>query len=254
MTIDPLLTRLNALSLHGIAAHWADIQDKTLLNTFITWEELIRTERSLHRRLTSARLGRFKPLSEFDWAWPKRIDREAIEHLQDLDFMTNAINVILFGPNGVGKSMIACNVAYSAIMHGHTALFVTAAQLVSDLAAQESDRSLRLRLKYYAQPQLLVIDEVGYLPFTSRSADMLFQLISERYEKKSTIITTNKAFSDWGEVFLSAACVVSMVDRLIHHSEIITIDAESYRLKEANAKLQATKAGKKAKLVKKIMS
>ncbi len=251
MTTDLLLTRLNALSLHGIAAHWNEIQDKTTLSTFITWEEEMRTERSLNRRLTAAHLGRFKPLSKFDWAWPKHIDRDAIEHLQDLDFMTNAINVILFGPNGVSKSMIACNVAYSAIMQGRTALFVTAAQLVSDLAAQESDRSLRQRLKYYGQPQLLVIDEVGYLPFTSRSADMLFQLISERYEKKSTIITTNKAFCDWGEVFLSAACVVSMVDRLIHHSEIITIDAESYRLKEANAKLQAVKAGKKVRAVKK---
>jgi DNA replication protein DnaC len=254
MHIDPLLARLHALNLHGIAAHLSEIQDKTFLSTYLDWEEKIRTERSLHRRLTAARLGRFKPLSEFDWAWPNHIDRDAIEHLQGLDFMTNAINVILFGPNGVGKSMIACNVAYSAIMHGHTALFVTAAQLVSDLAAQESDRSLRLRLKYYAQPQLLIIDEVGYLPFTSRSADMLFQLISERYEKKSTLVTTNKAFSDWGEVFLSAACVVSMVDRLIHHSEIITIDAESYRLKEAHAKLQAVKVSKKAKAVKKTVS
>lgn len=247
MLIDALLNRVNALNLHGIAAHWDEVRDKEIITTLVTWEEQERAERSLNRRLTAAKLGRFKPLSEYDWDWPKECDREAIEHLLQLDFLTDAINIILCGPNGVGKSMIACNVAYTAVMQGHTVMFVTAAQLVGDLTAQESDRSLRQRLKYYIQPNLLVIDEVGYLPFSARGADMLFQLISERYEKKSTFITTNKAFSDWGEVFTSAACVVSMIDRLIHHSEIHNIEADSYRLKEALEKAK----GKKVKPAKK---
>ena len=156
MLIDTLLTRVNALNLHGIAAHWDEVRDKESMNAIVTWEEQERAERSLNRRLTAAKLGRFKPLSEFDWDWPEECDREAIEHLLQLDFLTDAINIILCGPNGVGKSMIACNVAYTAVMQGHTVMFVTAAQLVADLTSQESDRSLRQRLKYYIQPNLLV--------------------------------------------------------------------------------------------------
>jgi DNA replication protein DnaC len=244
---DPIFTRINALKLHGIIAHWDEIDNKEIFDKIAAWEENERTQRSLNRRLTAARLGRFKPLADFDWNWPRKCDRNVIENLMHLHFLNDASNIILSGPNGVGKSTIACNLAYQTIMQGHTAIFVTATQLLGDLTAQESDRALRQKLKHYAQPMLLVIDEVGYIPFSSRAADMLFQLISERYEKKSTIITTNKAFNEWGEVFPSAACVVSLVDRLIHHSEIISIDAESFRLKEAKEKAQ----GKKEKLLKK---
>ena len=247
MITNPLFTRINALKLHGLIAHWDEIEHKEILEKIATWEENERAQRSLTRRLTTANLGRFKPLSDFDWNWPTKCDRNTIEKLMHLDFLNDATNIILSGPNGVGKSMIACNLGYQAIMQGHTAIFITASKLLGDLAAQDSDRALRQKLKQYAQPTLLMIDEVGYLPFSSRAADILFQLISTRYEEKPTIITTNKAFNDWGEVFPSAACVVSLVDRLIHHSEIIGIEAESFRLKEAKEKAQ----GKKEKLVKK---
>ena len=231
--IDHLLARVKALKLHGVAAHWDELDYKDDIAQLVIWEEEERTGRSLKRRLTSAHLGRFKPLNEFDWGWPTKCDRKTIENLMQLSFLKEATNIILSGPNGVGKSTIACNLVYQTILQGHTACFVTASQLLGELTSQDSDRALRNKLKYYAKPSLVCIDEVGYLPFSNRGADMLFQLISERYEKKSTLITTNKPFTEWNEVFPNAACVVSLIDRLVHHSEIINIEAESFRLKEA---------------------
>ena len=145
------------------------------------------------------------------------------------------------GPNGVGKSTLAKNIAYHAVMQGHTAVCVAAAQMLGDLAAQDGDNALRRRLKYYAQPQVLLIDEVGYLSYGHRHADLLFEIVSRRYEAKSTIITTNRPFAEWAEVFPNAACVVSLVDRLIHHSEIIVIEGESYRMKEAKERASKKK-------------
>lgn len=196
-------------------------------------EEQERGRRSLERRLTNAHLGRFKPVCDFDWSWPKSCDRAAFESLMTLEFLKDAANVVLVGPNGVGKTTLACNIAYQAVVHGHTVLFTTAGQMLGDLAAIDSDTALRSRLRHYARPALLYIDEVGYLSYSNRHADLLFELVSRRYEKKSTIITTNKSFSGWNEVFPNAACVVSLIDRLVHHAEILEIQGNSYRLKEA---------------------
>ena len=150
-----------------------------------------------------------------------------------LDFLKDASNVVLVGPNCVGKTMCACNVGYQAVLAGHTALFTTAAQLLGELAALDSDSALRRKLRQYAAPDLLVIDEVGYLSFSNRYADLLFELISRRYQSKSTVVTTNRAFADWGEVFPNAACVVSLIDRLMHRAEVVRIEGDSYRQKEA---------------------
>ena len=120
-----------------------------------------------------------------------------------------------------------------ALLHGHTMRFTTAGALLVDLAALDSDSLLRRRLRDYAAPQLMVIDEAGYLSYSPRHADLLFELVSRRYDQKSTLITTNRPFAEWGEVFPGAACVVSLIDRLLHHAEIIAIAGESYRLKEA---------------------
>ena len=156
-----------------------------------------------------------------------------------LDFLKDATNIVLAGPNGVGKSTLARNIAHHAVVHGHTVLFTTAGQLLGELAALDSDSALRRRLRYYAAPTLLAIDEVGYLSYSNRHADLLFELISRRYESKSTLVTTNRPFAEWSEVFPNAACVVSLVDRLVHHAEIISIEGESYRLKEAHERSEA---------------
>lgn len=241
-TSDRLLQRAQELKLHGLIAHWEDIAQTSWIEPLITWEETERSQRSLERRLTSAQIGRFKMLADFDWSWPKKCDREAVEELMGLAFIKDATNIIFCGPNGVGKSTIARNLAYQAVIQGHTALFTTAGGMLNELAAQDGDNALRRRIHHYVQPTVLVIDEVGYLSYSNRHADLLFEIISQRYHKKPTLITTNKPFSEWREIFPNASCVVSLIDRLVHHSEIISIEADSFRLKEAKEQsLERTK-------------
>lgn len=243
--IDPAELRAQAsgLRLHGLLAHWsqvmADAQATQRLTQWLRWEAEERGRRSLERRLRAAHIGQFKPIADFDWSWPTQIDRVVMEELMTLQFMSDATNVILVGGNGLGKTMFASNLGYQAVLAGHTALFVTAGHLLGDLAALDSDSALRRRLRHYAAPDLLLIDEVGYLSYSNRHADLLFELVSRRYQHKSTVVTTNKAFADWGEVFPNAACVVSLVDRLMHRAELVRIEGESYRAKEAQERLAA---------------
>ncbi len=229
------------LRLHGLQRHWQELAEEhyPLLSTLLSWEFDERQQRSLERRLNSAKLGRFKPLNEFNWQWPTKIDSQAIHELMQLDFLTEARNIILIGSNGVGKSTVAQNLGYQAVMQGHTVVFTTAANMLSDLAAQDGDNALRRRLKHYTRPQLLVIDEIGYLSYSNRHADLLFEIINRRYEQNAIVVTTNRPFSEWNEVFPNASCVVSLIDRLVHHSQVIAIEGDSYRMKEAQE--QATK-------------
>jgi DNA replication protein DnaC len=231
--LEALHARAKALGLHGILAHWHEVSTAQWVEPLLEWEEQERGRRSLERRLRNAHIGRFKQACDFDWSWPKRCDRAAFEALMTLDFLSDAANVVLLGPNGIGKTTLARNIAYQAVIHGHTVLFTTAGQMLGDLAALDSDSALRSRLRHYAGPDLLAIDEIGYLSYSNRHADLLFQLVSRRYESKSTIITTNKSFGEWQGVFPNAACVVSLVDRLVHNAEILAFEGDSYRLKEA---------------------
>jgi DNA replication protein DnaC len=241
---DTLKQHATTLKLHGLLAHWDELTDAQLawIAQWLQWETQERQDRGLQRRLRAAHLGRFKPLADFDWDWPKQCDQATVSSLMRLDFIPEALNVILVGPNGVGKSMIAQNLAYQAVMQGHRAVFVNAAQMLGDLAAQDGDSGLRRRFAHYARPDVLVIDEIGYLSYGTRHADLLFEIINRRYERKPTIITTNRPFAEWSEVFPNAACVVSIVDRLVHHAEILVIEGESYRMREAKAR-----AARKAK-------
>lgn len=243
---DPLQARARALQLHGLLAHWTEAQDAGWIASLLTWEEEERARRSLERRCKRAHIGRFKPVCDFDWTWPKRCDRAGFEALMSLDFLKDATNVVLIGPNGVGKSTLARNLAHQALIHGHTVLFTSAGQLLGELAAIDSDSALRRRLRHYAAPALLAIDEVGYLSYGNRHADLLFELISRRYEQKSTLVTTNRPFAEWKEVFPNAACVVSLVDRLMHHAEIVAIDGDSYRVKEARERAETKSRQRKA--------
>ena len=247
MTTDTLLLRAKALKLYGIIAHWEEISETIWIESLINWEEEVRSNRGLERRLHSAHIGRFKALALFDWDWPKKCDREAIEELMKLEFIKETTNIILCGPNGVGKSTIACNIAHQAALKGYTVLFTTASQMLHELASKDGATALNRCIQYYAKPQLLVIDELGYLSYTSRHADLLFNVVAQRYKRISTIVTTNKPFAEWGEIFPNASCVVSMIDRLIHNSEILPIEADSYRLKEAKEQTAIRVAARAAK-------
>lgn len=240
---DALQQQAAELKLHGLLAHWHELDAGAheWLEQLIQWECHERQQRSLERRLTNAKLGRFKSLSEFDWQWPDKIDQPAVQGLMQLDFLKDKSNIILMGSNGVGKFTIAQNLGHQAVMAGHTVLFTTASNLLNNLAAQDGDNALRRRFKHYASPKLLIVDEVGYLAYSNRHADLLFEIVSRRYEQSSTIVTTNRPFSEWNDVFPNAACVVSLIDRLVHHSEVIAIEGKSYRMKEA--KEQAAKRG-----------
>ena len=251
MTTNNLLLRAKALKMHGLIAHWEEAQQQPWINDLITWEETVRSQRSLERRFSSARIGRFKPLADFDWNWPTVCDREAIEELMQLGFIKEAANVIFCGPNGVGKSTIAKNISHQAIINGHSVLFTMAGQMLNDLTSQDGDSALHRRIKYYTKPELLCIDEVGYLSYSNRHADLLFEIISRRYEEKSTIVTTNKPFAEWREIFPNVSCVVSLIDRLVHKSEIISIEAKSFRLKESEERNFKKQADRKAKFVSK---
>lgn len=223
---------------------WSTID---ILNHLASQEMIERERRSLAWRLRDSRIGNFSPMSDFDWDWPKKINRETIEQLLLANFVERGDNAILVGTQGLGKSMIAKNIVHNAVHKGHTALFVQASQMLVDLGAQDSTTGLERRLKHYVKPKLLCIDEIGYLSYDQRAADLIFQVVSRRYENKSIIITTNLAFNDWPTVFPGATSVASLIDRLIHHSEITLIEGESYRKRQAKHRKAAKKRKGKSK-------
>lgn len=200
-----------------------------------TCEKLVALERrerdshNLARRTRTASLGTHKPLDAFDWNHPKSIDRALYEELLGMDFIERSQNVLFRGQSGVGKTMLAQNLGLAALEKGHTVRFTTLAGVLADLLKQESLPAFERRLRRYIAPELLIIDELGYVPCDSRSADLLYNIISRRHEKASTVLTTNLAFKQWGTVFPGAACVAALVDRFAQHLHVIDVDAESWR-------------------------
>lgn len=236
---EALRERALKLGLYGLVAFWEAVGGEPWVEPEIKREEDERARRSHDRRVKGANLGSFKPMSDFDWVWPTKIDREQIEEIFTLAILAHNTNALFVGPNGLGKTMLCKNLAYAALLAGHTVYFTTASQLLNDLGSQDSPQSLERRLRKYTRPRLLVIDELGYLSYDSRSADLLFEVVTRRYQEKSTVISTNRAFGEWNETFPNASCVVTLIDRLIHNSEIVEIDGESYRRKEALERAEA---------------
>ena len=185
---------------------------------------------------------------DFDWSWPKKVDRELIEDLFGLEFMEEAANVVLIGPNGVGKTTLAKNLAHQALLRGHTVHFASASAMLADLSSQDGPSALERRLRRYLRPTLLAIDEVGYLSYNAHHADLLFDIVNRRNQDKSTIVTTNKPFTEWNEVFPNSSSVVALIDRLVHRAEIVEIDGDSYRLKEATERTQRRRKQRQARV------
>ncbi len=237
-----LKERARGLKLWGLLANWESMSKQAWVREYLGVEEDERDRRSLERRIHGARLGAFKAMADFDWEWPEKIDRDQVEDLLQLSFLDDATNVVLLGPSGIGKTMIAQNLGHQALQHGHTVRRVTASEMLNDLAAQDSSAALTRRLRRYCGPRLLILDEVGYLSYDGRYGDLLFEVVSRRHLQRSTVLTSNKAFSEWTQVFAGASCVSALVDRIVHRAEIVKIAGESYRKKEA-----AERAEQKAK-------
>jgi DNA replication protein DnaC len=254
--VSDLRDRLRALGLYAASSA---LDDLVALATKKRWglteilehvadlEEKDRARRGLERRMSRSRLEKFKTMADFDWNWPSEIDRPLVDSLLSLDFLEGARNVVLVAPGGLGKTMIAQNIAHRAVLAGRSVLFLSAAQLLLDLGAQESARALDRRLHYYAKVGLLVVDELGFLAFDNRNADLIFQVVSRRYEKKSLVLTTNLAFADWHTVFPSATCATALVERVVHHADIVKIDGKSYRLRESEAAANSRRASRREK-------
>ena len=239
LTLDTARARLRKLGFYGLLAQVETLLAEPWLARVIDIEESERSRRSLKRRLDNARLGAFKPIADFDWNWPTKCDRSAIEELFALGFIGEAANVVLIGSNGLGKTMLLKNLVHQAILHGYSARFTLASDMLHDLAAQDSTVALGRRLRRYTRSAVLAIDEVGYLSYDARYADLLFEVVTRRYElRRPILLSTNKAFGEWNQVFPNAACVVALVDRLLHRAEIVSLEGKSYRFKEAQERAE----------------
>ncbi len=243
---ESIEVRLKKLRLFGLLARIEEVRHQSWLHEMIALEEDEKVRRGLAHRMKVAGLGAFKPIADFDWKWPQKVDRLQVEELLSLQFLAEGANVVILGPNGVGKTMLLKNIAHRALHEGHGVVVKTASDLLADLAKQESTAARIRRLTAYTKPQLLCIDEVGYLSYDVRHADLLYEVISRRYNnKRSIVLTTNKPFAEWSTTFPNATCVVTLVDRLLHHAEVISIEGDSFRLREAEQRQKQKAAARK---------
>ncbi len=190
-------------------------------------------DRATRRRIRAARFPQIKTLEQFKWSWPQKINQLQVKNLFRLSFIEQKSNVIFLGGVGLGKTHLATALGYHACLHGHTVLFCSAVDAINNLAAAQSAGRLKQELRKYHKPALVILDELGYLPIDKTGADLLFQIISHRYEQGSLIITTNRAFKDWPEIFNNDSTLTSaLLDRLLHHTETVVIEGKSYRMKE----------------------
>jgi DNA replication protein DnaC len=220
----------HSLAKEAVEKNWTQLD---FLSRLVEGEALRRKNRATQRRIAAARFPVVKTLEQFNWTWPKKINRAHVQSLFRLSFLKDKANVIFMGGAGLGKSHLATALAYESCQAGHTVLFTTAIDIVNTLAAAQSTHRLKAELKKYLSPSIVLVDELGYLPIDKTGADLLFQVFSQRYETGSTIVTTNQAYKNWAKVFNNDATLTSAVlDRLLHHAETVVIEGKSYRMKD----------------------
>ena len=218
------------LAERAVKEHWTHTE---YLAYLLEGECQRRRENRIQRRVQAARFPILKPLETYNWSWPKKIDRVQIQDLFRLAFLDTHANVIFLGGVGVGKTHLATALAHQACLEGHSVLWASTVDMINTLVAAQAAQRLKSELKKYLTPRLLVLDEVGFLPIDKQGADLLFQVISGRYERGSILLTTNKPFKQWASIFNNDNTLASAVlDRLLHHAETVVIEGPSYRMKD----------------------
>jgi DNA replication protein DnaC len=203
------------------------------LARLIEGEAAKRRDRATQRRIRLARFPVIKTVDQFRWTWPKKINRLQVQNLFRLNFIKDKANVIFLGGVGLGKTHLGTALGYAACLKGHNVLFTTAVDVINALVVAQKAGRLQAELKKYLKPSVLVLDELGYLPIDKVGADLLFQIISHRYEQGSMIISSNRAFKQWPEIFNNDSTLTSAIlDRLLHHAETVLIEGPSYRMKD----------------------
>jgi len=250
--MNSLATQLQQIGLQALPANLDDFLARAtkgrwsphlLLEQLAQAEIEERSRRSLERRLRVSGIKSFKPMADYEWTWPTKIDRDVMERALTLDFLQEARNLVLIGRNGLGKTMIAQNICHAAVLAGSSVLFRPAPALLEELQRQTLE-GRRRKLRTYANVGLLCIDEVGYLSFDDKAADLLYEVINRRYERRSVIVTTNRPFKEWNEVFPNATCIATLLDRLLHHADVTVIEGDSYRIRESEREAAARRRKK----------
>jgi DNA replication protein DnaC len=237
-----LETQLQRLQLRHFKSHYQAAADKAAeqqrshvdyLAQLAEGETALRENRSIERRVRNARFPVLKTLDDFQWSWPRKINRPQIQNLFRLAFIASHTNVVLIGNVGLGKTHLSIALGHAACLNGHTVLFTTAIDIVNTLAAAQAAGRLKRELARYLKPALLVVDELGYLPIDKHGADLLFQIISQRYERAPMVITTNRVYKHWSQIFNNDSTLTSAIlDRVLHHAETVIIEGKSFRMKD----------------------
>jgi DNA replication protein DnaC len=239
---EKLMRDLATLKLSRIAEIYREVLDQAarknsstleVLSTLIAEEAIARSERALGRRIRQARLPKCKTLEEYDFNFPKRMPKQKILRLFDCQFVEQHLCGIFIGPTGTGKSHLLTALGYTACEKGISVRYTRVVEMINLLTTAQINGTLEKALKAYVNPSLLLLDELGYLPIDKRGADLMFQVVAARYESGSIVLTTNRAFRDWGKIFdLDNTLATAMIDRLMHHGEAFVIRGDSYRMKD----------------------
>ena len=243
-TLEGMLEYLNLT--HSLKNYLAAIETaakenlshQDFLCRLLSDESSAKFARQTQNRIIQARFPSLKTIDNFDFSHPTSIPRQEVLHAFDLSFLNGAGGLVFIGPTGIGKTHLAIALGYKAASTGIRTLYTRAVDMINHLIASQADHTLHKAMRIYSSPALLVIDEVGYLPFDKQGSDHFFNVISSRYEKGSVILTTNRPFKDWGKIFHDNTVAAAIIDRLAHYSEVIKIEGPSYRIK--NKKLKAS--------------
>jgi len=209
---------------------WSHVQ---FLQELVRAEAAARADRRVERLVAQARFPVLKTIEGFDWEWPTKINRMMVQNLFHLDFVRQRSNVVFIAGTGLGKSHLMTALGHAACLQGHSVLFTGAIEIINTLALAHATGSMKRALAHYVKPQVLCIDELGYLPIDKFGADCLFQIISHRYERGATLITTNRVYKHWASIFNNDAVLTSaLLDRVTHHAQTVLIEGKSYRSKD----------------------